>query len=299
MTGPLVLYHARCPDGMASAWVVQRLFASANVEAEFVPMDYGSPTPAAVGRPVYLVDYCLPLPAMEALLAESPQVTVVDHHKTAAPVYAALARRPKVTFVFDEGHSGGFLAWRHFFPDEPPPPLVLYTEDRDLWRWQLPFSREISAYLSTLAWGDFLAWDAAANGLQLGQIDPNFWMVQYGKIVLDYQERLIEDHLRTAFETELDGHKVLAVNCSCAPINSELTGRLAAGRAFGLSWFVRADGLAQASLRARGETGIDVTTIAKQYGGGGHAAAAGFQVPPAALPFVIPRAGARPAGGAA
>lgn len=48
------------------------------------------------------------------------------------------------------------------------------------------------------------------------------------------------------------------------------------GAAFVVGWFQRADGTYQYSLRGAGE--VDVSEIAKRWGGGGHCDAAGFQV---------------------
>ena len=50
---------------------------------------------------------------------------------------------------------------------------------------------------------------------------------------------------------------------------------------FSMSWFQQADGRFQFSLRSRnknveGSEVVDVSAIAKAFGGGGHAAAAGF-----------------------
>jgi nanoRNase/pAp phosphatase (c-di-AMP/oligoRNAs hydrolase) len=45
----------------------------------------------------------------------------------------------------------------------------------------------------------------------------------------------------------------------------------------GLTWFERADGMIQFSLRSQGD--IDVSEIAKKYLGGGHQHAAGFRLP--------------------
>jgi hypothetical protein len=278
---------------MASAWVTKKALAERGVtEVAFFPIDYGVPVPwmDAVGCELYSVDFCPELPDLLTLADVCTRVTVIDHHKSARRVIAALEAHPRdnVRFDFDMAHAGGHLCWRHFFPEQTPPAFVRYTEDRDLWTWKLPYSKEISAYLSTLPWGDFRAWDAAANGLEVGLVNSEFWMVPYGRVVLEFQERMIEDHLRASFETVLDGHKVRAANCSCAAIHSELTGRLAEGRSFGVSWFVRQDGKAQVSLRSRGEDPFDVTQVTTRYGGGGHTQAGGFQVPAGALPFATP-----------
>jgi hypothetical protein len=58
---------------------------------------------------------------------------------------------------------------------------------------------------------------------------------------------------------------------------SEVGHELAKKARVGMTWFERADGQIQFSLRSIGD--IDVSRIAKLYGGGGHKNAAGFRMP--------------------
>ena len=80
-----------------------------------------------------------------------------------------------------------------------------------------------------------------------------------------------------------DGHcaawiasKVLPPGTEFVPAHHGTGDRLAQGRPFSATFFIRADGKRVWSLRSR-EGGIDVSVIAKAHGGGGHAQAAGFQ----------------------
>ena len=53
--------------------------------------------------------------------------------------------------------SGAMLGWRYMHPGQEPPPLIGYVQDRDLWRFELPNSREISAALGSYPM-DFEVW---------------------------------------------------------------------------------------------------------------------------------------------
>lgn len=99
-------------------------------------------------------------------------------------------------------------------------------------------------------------------------------LVHEGRAILRYQSKLVDAIAATAREVEIGGHKILAANTSC--LFSEVAEKLAQGRPFGAAWFIRSDGKKQWSLRSR-EGGIDVSAVAKQRGGGGHFAAAGFE----------------------
>lgn len=278
MTGrPLVLYHGGCQDGFCAAWSAWRSFGD---RADYLPVFHGTEPPDVTGRPVYLLDFSYPRAVMVRMLAEAMSVTVLDHHKTAQAALDGLENefvpRPDAfspTVVFDMHKSGGRLAWEHFRPDHSRPApgswLVDYTEDRDLWRWALPHSKEINAWLATVP-RDFDAWNLLDNPGCKEEDDR----VMEGAAILRYQAAQVEKHAANAVEIELGGHKVLAVNATS--LASEIGERLAEGRAFGATYFLRADGRKVWSLRSRAG-GVDVSEIARAHGGGGHRNAAGFE----------------------
>ncbi|MFI5305659.1 MAG: phosphoesterase, partial [Nitrospiria bacterium] len=50
-----------------------------------------------------------------------------------------------------------YLAWEFFYPALPVPKMILYIQDKDLWKWKLPMSREVSAALHAESY-DFRKW---------------------------------------------------------------------------------------------------------------------------------------------
>lgn len=266
MSGPIVIFHDKCPDGIAAAWAASKLYGDL---ATYAPASYGDPPPpvadAETGEPrdVLILDFSYPRDALVRLHAEARSVLVLDHHKTARENCEGLA-----FCTFDENRSGAGLAWDVLHPNEPRPWLIDYTEDRDLWRHALPHTHEVNAWLReqprTLAGYDA----AAATPLDVARA--------LGREILAEQRVYIETVKARATLAVLAGHVVPVVECGphCA---SEIVGELADGHPFAAAWEVR-DGLARYSLRSRGE-GLDVSTIARQFGGGGHRNAAGFSSP--------------------
>lgn len=269
----MVLYHANCMDGFCSAWLCHLAWP----DAEFVPVRYGQSPPDVSGRDVLVVDFSYKRDVLLEMKARAHSLVVLDHHRTARDELDGLD-----FCTFDLEKSGARLAWDYLagigrlprqavwqLTEEEPEPhwIVDYVEDRDLWRWKQPHSRDVNAALASYD-HDFRIWDAIAlqNPLQ---------MADQGVHITRYQEKVVDDHVRNAREVELDGHRVLAVNATT--LFSEIGGRLAEGRAFGICWFVRQDGKAQVSLRSR-DGGVDVSEVARRFGGGGHPRAAGFTV---------------------
>ncbi|MFQ5503432.1 MAG: hypothetical protein ACE5F1_01390 [Planctomycetota bacterium] len=54
------------------------------------------------------------------------------------------------------------LTWKALFPDERVPPPVKYVRDRDLWLWELPDSKAVSAYVMSTPY-EIPAWDELAK----------------------------------------------------------------------------------------------------------------------------------------
>lgn len=257
---PLVLYHANCWDGFAAAWAFHRV----HPDAEFQPVQYGQRPPDVAGREVYILDFSYPREVLLEMHQAAKSLLVLDHHKTAEAELAGLD-----FCEFDLNRSGGRLAWERFI-DRQPPWLITYTEDRDLWRWALRCSREINAALRTLPL-DFASWDDLHT-------DPDAAerLATEGAAILRAEQVLIRAHVAQAAELEIDGHQVRCVNATV--LASEIAGELAKDRPFGVVWFEGDNNERVYQLRSQ-EGGVDVSTIAKRHGGGGHARAAGFRAP--------------------
>src|SRR3990167_735369 len=256
---PLVLYHASCNDGFCAAWLFWRYV---NANAEFVAVQYGDLPPGVAGRVVVLLDFIFRRSILEKMKSESVSLTVYDHHQTAKEELSGIYQ-----CHFDMKKSGARLFWdigiRH---EEPAPWLVDYTEDRDLWLWKLPFSREVSAALSSYR-REFEVWD------QIYESGKDRLVIE-GQSILRYQNQVVESAVQHAIEIEMAGHKVLEINATC--LVSEITQELAKSRPFGVSWFVT-ENKTVCSLRSAPD-GLDVSEIGRAYGGGGHKHAAGFSL---------------------
>jgi uncharacterized protein len=264
---PLVLYHANCFDGFCAAWIARRVL----MDVELVPVSYGRMLSVDVtDRLVYILDFSYPRDLLMNMIERARFTTVRDHHKTAQAELAGLAH-PKADILFDMGKSGARLTWEKWYPAVPAPWLVEYTEDRDLWRWNLPHSREVNTYLRS--WPlEFNLWDEL-NRVEIG---TDAWdeFVAAGATIRRTEQNIVADHIHYAQEYNLDGYGILVVNATV--LQSEIAGRLAVDRPFGACYVDTLDGRRQWSLRSAPD-GVDVSLIAKAHGGGGHKHAAGFE----------------------
>lgn len=259
-----VWYHANCADGFAAATAAWLVLGD---RAVYTPVRHGAPLPEITSTAhLAIVDFAYPREQLLELSQRVASLVVLDHHRSAAVDLEGLdfAR-------FDMGKSGARMAWEYWHPASPFPEAFAYVEDRDLWRWKLPESREVALALTQIPF-DFARWATLeVDALKLA-----------GRSLLGFQLSLIERAVKKAHWLEVAGYQIPASN-SClfqSEIGDELCQRFPEA-AFSAVYYNKGDSLAW-SLRSIGE--FDVSAIAAAFGGGGHRNAAGFASPLDAAP---------------
>ena len=251
----LILYHAECADGFGAAWAIWRRYP----KAEYRPVKHGEAPPANLaGHHIVMVDFSYNRTTLEAMAKDAASLVVLDHHITAEQ---ALADLPYA--YFDLNKSGAVLGWE-WAHDEPAPWLLRYIQDKDLWQWALPNSREISAALASYPF-DFELW----TRFEQGELERE------GRAILRYENELVTKLASHATLVEFEGATVPSVQSSV--LTSQIGERLSAEHPFCVIWHDR-NNRRYFSMRSR-EDGTDVGAIAASFGGGGHTHAAGFSVP--------------------
>lgn len=266
---PIVLYHGNCADGFGAAWAIWKAKGD---EYEYFPAAHGDQPPTTVGRDVVMVDFCYKRPVIEVMLRQASSVTILDHHESAMEDLAGLAEqypRSKAEIIFDMTRSGAMMAWQHFHPGVQPPMLLEHIQDRDLWLFSIPGTRDVQAALFSYPY-DFATWD------RLMACDPLELMRDGEAIERKHHKDVAELVAVTKRPMVICGHLIMA--CSLPYTLASDAGHLLAGECmFGVCYWDTADRRVF-SLRSR-EGGVNVADIAVQYGGGGHKHAAGFRVP--------------------
>ena len=263
----IVIYHGDCPDGFGGAYAAWKKFGA---RAAYLPAFNRDALPCPLkGKEVYLIDYTYHDEAlMRRLVRDNVRVTAIDHHITAEPF---VRMTQDASFSLD--HSGAVLAWRYFHPKKKIPALLRYIEDRDLWRWKVPGARAVLARFD-LEPMELPSWDRAAKALERAGVRKEYRA--QGALLLRHAEALTDALLTGADMVRFAGREVYAVN---APrrFASEMGNTLARRtRSFAIIWR-EASGIVNVSLRSDGS--VDVASIARCFGGGGHKAAAGFSFP--------------------
>lgn len=270
MNNKIVIYHGYCSDGLAAAWAFHHVMP----EALFYPAIHNNlPPPDVENAEVYILDYAYSRETMLDMKSKAKSLVLLDHHKT------AMERLGDLDFcTFDMNRSGAGMAWDYLFPKRHW--LIDYTEDCDLWNWKLPYSREINAAVKSypISFETFYTLNDTNGGelILIEEIYDDLYIE--GSAIRRAEQNMVNGIIRKAREVVVHGHKVLMVNSPV--LQSDVAATLAEGRPFGIAWYENEVGEHVYSLRSRAG-GVDVADIAAKFpGGGGHARAAGFRLPP-------------------
>lgn len=284
-TPDLCIYHGGCDDGFGAAWAIWKRWP----DCEFVPGYYGKELPDVSGRNVLFVDFSAPIDWIYAQSFRSRSMVIIDHHKTAQADLERLPafdgtmigldaafkinwtqNTPEVAAWFDMRRSGAIMAWLFAHPDQSPPAMLTFIQDRDLWLFDYgDETRHFSAALRTYPM-DFATWDRIAADCDA--------IIDEGEIVLRAHQANIKKLMTETYFADVGGHQVPVVNAPYHYASDTAHELLAAypDAPFAACWFRRADGQIQWSLRSANDR-VDVSAVAKSLGGGGHRNAAGFQ----------------------
>ncbi len=258
----LVIYHKNCTDGFGAAYSAWKLLGN---KAEYHAAAHGEPPPDVTGRTVAILDFSYKNNVTKEMIKKAKDLIVIDHHKSAMVELHDISNTH-----FDMTKSGAMLAWEFFHPGKDHPKFIGYIEDRDLWKWELPYSKEFAAAFDMVPF-EFEEFEKFEDDSVFDDA------VKRGSYILAYSKTVIKKVCDKASARSYKGKDVLVVNSS--HWMSEIGSRLSPDCDFAMIWYFDHEKKdIKVSLRSFHEN-TDVSEIAKDFGGGGHKKAAGFSLP--------------------
>lgn len=286
---------------------------------KLVPMEYNQPSydsllgeiNMAVGdsfhpTTLYVVDFSLPMRYLTDIAKGLQTKTIIyDHHKTAFENYQdywtsavtysedselmqvrGKLAMPNTEFVLDKRVCGAVLTWDQLHRndyDSVPPLLLRHINDRDLWKFYHPETKAVHQYLLSQ-----LENKSGREAVELFDVIVDKFensslrdkIVRQGLELLEAWQQQVIAYADTAAYLTLAGEPLLTA-CEVKGKYASDVGNVLAKRSnngIGCTYFTNIDaGVIKYSLRSVGD--VDVSAIAKKFGGGGHKNAAGFELP--------------------
>jgi hypothetical protein len=316
-----ILYHGHCYDGYGAAFAAWLRYQD---NATYIPVSYGQLMPQIDNdSDVFILDFSYPREALKELARRTFSLVVLDHHQTAEKDLTGLQEEIADEFYktergkelpgspylirFDMNKSGAVLACEFFHGDSIKCEVgqlgefFAYLQDRDLWKFELPMSREVSMALRSYPF-DFKTWSDLSGIVVSGQIyeAPGICMDRLKKEgvacrrLTEQQVEIMAKNARIAlFDLTGTPQIVFGANGTKAMTHGEKTWAVPVANAtvffsevgekllelhpeapFSAYYMDRRDGHRQWGFRSRPD--FDCSVVAKAFGGGGHRCASGF-----------------------
>ena len=267
-----ILYHNDL-DGYCSAHLVIRNTAGAKQLIEVTYDDEIDIDDFLPNSKVYIVDFHIdPVKMLE--LQDKCEVVWIDHHKTAIEKYKDYPH--DIEGIRRDGTAACELVFEYFKADQEKPLYVCLIGDWDVWNFKYGDNARYFHYgmLLEATSPTSSVWD------ELADLEEQFYkskntiysykqICETGKTsfktLMNYYNGVIKDK---GFKTTFEGHK--AIICNLPRCNSEAFSKYKEPLKIA---FAKGEDKFTVSLYSEE---IDVSEIAKKYGGGGHTGAAGF-----------------------
>lgn len=284
----LLIYHNDA-DGHCAAAVVRKWWCDQGTispssiayrEVEYID-DMNAVCDEAIHHDtVVIVDFSFKPPIMNQILQGAKKVIWIDHHKTAMEYEPDYSR--KVIGIRNTTESACALAWRYFFPELVLPEAVRLVSEYDNWNNPsdpnvLNFHTGLSVYNTQPSgsfWDPFFKFSDATS--EISEIQKQ------GVICLRFRDNFCKKYRKQyGFETKFEGY-----NCFAWGVyqwGSMAFGNLIEKYPVCISFEYLGNDKWIIGLYS--DQGVDVSEIAKGFGGGGHPGAAGFRWDGAKLPF--------------
>jgi oligoribonuclease NrnB/cAMP/cGMP phosphodiesterase (DHH superfamily) len=264
----LCFYHEDA-DGRCGAAIVRRAFGKRVI---LQPVDYGDPIPWEVVEEVaqvIITDFSFPKESMERMIATTPLIWI-DHHKTALEDLADLKDIPGKRAL---DQAACVLTWEFFFPEITLPKAVAYIGDRDIWRHEFPETKAFSEglYFEDSRPSNDRLWEPLLDDDQTFVAS----LIERGEVL--YQARIISIEkmiTRQGFEIEFEGYRTLALNSRASGDLGESIRKK--GYEIGYCYTESIQNGELMTFVSLFSDQVDVSEIARKFGGGGHPGAAGF-----------------------
>lgn len=291
-----VIYHSADYDGIFCREIAKKFLGDKDVE--YIGWNFGDRSIATIADQIYVLDLS---PDCLANGTDSRKIIWIDHHKTSIEKWPSSIPGYRI-----DGVAACRLAWQWFaFIEEQKD-----EDDATIWP-KLPskqdfLNREVDEPLAVRLAGEYDVWDHRGDGdleFQFGMrsvenipwgdllnpkdTDTALHLVDIGKVSMTYSAKMDADLVtHRSYLMEWEGLKWLCLNTgrfnslTFAALDKPETSHDAL---LGFMWNGKV--WTVSLYHAAHRKDLDLSEIAKKYGGGGHAGACGFTC--SKIPFII------------
>jgi oligoribonuclease NrnB/cAMP/cGMP phosphodiesterase (DHH superfamily) len=267
----ITCYYHNDLDGIASAAIFNLVYPN----SKLIKINYGNEILLSdiENKIVAILDFSFEYKEMSLIISKAQEVIWCDHHKSAKEKLSNFWNHPELKGIRDLTFSGCELTWQYFFKNIETPDIIKLIGDRDLWKFEfegtIPFNERmytISNNPSDSLWMLLLSNEKFVQNI-IRQI------ISEGKILIEEKERRISKSFESGFDAYIQNYKTRIINSGN---DVSEVGHHAVKQGYDIGFIWRQIGTKiNCSLRSEGD--VDVSEIAKKFGGGGHKNASGVE----------------------
>jgi len=278
-------YYHNDSDGKCSAAIVKQEYSDTNVV--FIPIGNSSISDPNLSKikdeedEVIIVDLSFPKDVYEKIKNKTKNITWIDHHKSTIDNIAPIIDKD-IHCIFKSSEGAACMLTWNCYKVGKPPQVVELISNYDEWKYKYG-DKTMLFHIGSSMFDlnpESSVWELLLDTSQKSRRDSKMFIdnvCTMGHTVLKYQESKVYDFIfNCSFFINLQGFRFLAINTD----NSN-----AALRKLNIQKFkIDADGVVLFYKQKvkwvvflyTDKESVDVSSIAKNYGGGGHRSAAGF-----------------------
>lgn len=272
-----VIYHNNCIDGFTSLFCLYyanklknaKLYG-AHPASSFIPQGIKN-------KNIVIVDVGYSKQIMEKIVKLAKNVVYIDHHITHIDKIKEI-KSIKLTIVYDVNHSACVLTWKYCFSSKPPY-LFELIEDNDIGNWKIEDTKPFLCAFRTI--NDFTNVSSKNLNLYKKYLDDKELkkIINIGKIYFEYHSYLMKQIMyKYSVQTFIFGKKkyrIIILNTDTVLGKDAITNLCTLDEIdFAMLWHYDHDKKIFVVILRSNK--INVSDIAKHYGGGGHMYAAAF-----------------------
>lgn len=296
MNTTLVLHHSADFDGLASRAVAYKALGNT---ADYLGWDYGQPLPdLSPYVTVYMIDISLPV---EIMRENAKKIIFIDHHKTAIDAVAPFRDSFKGYYCID-GVAACRLAWQYLVASA----ALIDAYDKSLPVKQDYIERRVTEPYAIQLLGEYDVWDKSNPSTDLFQLgiqadsSPDWntllggtvegvgyvdYLVRSGQTIKRYTDTInAQIATERGFDLQWEGFYWRCLNTArCNSLTFVAALRPEHDGCLGYHW--NGKQWKFSFYGVPGKPQLDLSVIAKKYGGGGHKQACGCEMPALPLEF--------------
>lgn len=278
----ILIYYHDDNDGSCAAAVAGNYYDRNEFTIKFVPINYGkehwNEEEIGAAEKIWLLDFTSDKMDEFVKVCESKLIWI-DHHKTAMGNFPDLWSSSNIPGIRSIEKAACVLTWEFTHPDYVAiPAVVAYIGDKDIWKFEYVETRAFSAGFSLMVkTPDESIWDVLLSSSSEYEDTVNK-MISIGELLLESQSYKIQKSFERGIDCIFHNLKARLVNTTGNI--SELGEFIYKKPEYDIAIMWQAvEDMVVFSLRSDSGNpdSPDCAEIARQYGGGGHRNAAGFQ----------------------